>query len=227
MKLNFTSTLLLLLGVAFCCSNTTHAEMIESSDLTDGSSTFVTGDGLVTLTPFALDGSAGALGAAGANFFGIQGDNDGAIDEVTDGAGVVQREQLDIAFDSTAAMTGIGFRWTRSDGPLATDGIELSGFLSDPMATVTAGTGVSATYDSGSLFIQHAWNAGTLSSLTFADSTASLGQVISITSNDSDQGNGQTAVGIISYDVAAVPEPTTGTCLALIGLGAFVRRRRN
>ena len=224
MRLKFINTIVLLLGVAFFCNNASHAETVEVTDLTDGASTFTSSDGLVTLTPFALDGSVGAFGATGPDFFGIQGDNNGAIDEVTTG-GVVEREQLDVSFDSSVFMTGINFRWTRVDGPLATDGIELSGFVNDPMATVVAGTGLSATYDSGSLFIQHAWNGGNISEVTFANASASLGQTISITSNDSDQGDGQAAINLISYE--AVPEPAAATCLALLGLGAFCRRRRS
>lgn len=221
--MKFAKTKLLLLACALFCSNAANAQTIEVGDLTDGASSFTTTDGLVSLTPFALDGSTGAFGATGVDFYGIQGDNDGAIDEVTTG-GVVERERLDVAFSPIAFMAGINFRWTRSDGPLDTDGIELSGFASDPMATVVAGTGISTTYDSGSLFIQHPWNGGDISSVTFANSNASLGQVISITSNDSDQGNGQTAINLISY--SAVPEPAAATCLTLIGLGTFIRRRK-
>lgn len=201
---------------------------INHANITAGASVYASADGKITLTPFATGGGAGVFGSTSGCCIGVQGGaNNSAIGDA-DGSPLTvgDREWINVALASDAALTDIGFIFTRANGPLATDGIVISGFASNPMAALdpaAAAAGVTATFDAGSLYVKHGWRGGAVSMVSFANSAASLGQTLVIGSNDSGEPAPQVVINTLSY--AVVPEPAS---LALASLAAaFIIRRRN
>lgn len=217
---------LVVIGVATSCGD---AASIAPGDLTDGDATYTTPDGKVTLTPFAAGGGAGTLGVAGCCFGVTGGTNNVAV---TDGDGdpltTADREALDIALAADAYLTDLNFIFTRANGPNADDGIEISGFSANPGASLDAGAagdGVTTTYSSGTLYVNHGWRGGNVTTVSFSNSLASFGQTITIGANDSDETASQAALNGIGYQ--AIPEPTT-FLLAGVALVALAGgRKRN
>jgi hypothetical protein len=203
---------------------TAHADIIIGTDTTN-QTTFTTSDGLVTLNPFASGLVPGTFGA-NASFIGIAGGSN--ANGVDDGDGdpltTFDREALEIVLDATVGLSQITFQFTRVNGPLPTDGVQISGFTSDPGVSFSGGTG-SVSYDgSGSVFVNHPWNGATVTTVDFSSLGASAGQTLTLAANDSDEAGPQAVIGSISYQV--IPEPST---LALVGLGlgaAWLCRRR-
>lgn len=209
------------------------AETIDHTSITAGASSFTTGDAKVTLTPLAAGGGAGVFGATSGCCIGVSGGTNGSGVDDADGnpATAGDRERLDVTLSADVWLNEMGFIFTRANGPLATDGIAISGFLSDPGATLdasAASAGVTAAYDSGTLYVNHGWRGGAVSVVSFANSAASLGQTLSIAANDSDEPGPQVVVNRLSYTV--VPEPSTiavaAVAAALVGARQLTRRRR-
>lgn len=189
-------------------------------------------DGDLTLTPFI--GSTQDTFNDNAVRLGIDdsGTNVGAFNDPDTDANNGNEERLVFDFVASSGLTRIAYDFSRADGPGAQDGVVISGFLSDPGVTFSiADANLFAVYDgAGSVRINI---PGTLFNGTDVDinfgAAASDGQTLSLSVTDTTQAGAQLAITGISYDndIVAVPEPATATCLALIGLGAFVRRRRN
>lgn len=203
------------------------AATISHTNITGGSSSFTSADGKLTLTPLAAGGGAGVFGATSGCCIGVNGGaNSGGVDDI-DGSPITtnDRERMDIGLASDAVLTSIGFIFTRANGPLPTDGIVISGFSTNPGASLdsaAATAGITATYNSGTVYVNHGWRGGAVSVVSFANATASRGQLLSIESNDSNEMNPQVVVNNLSY--AVVPEPST---LLLAGLAmVFVTRRK-
>ncbi|RIK84338.1 MAG: hypothetical protein DCC67_05015 [Planctomycetota bacterium] len=206
--------------VAACVS--AHAVTFDHTSITAGAVSYTTADAKVTLTPFAAGGGAGAFGPTSGCCIGVNGGtNNGGVDDADgkpDTAG--DRERLDITLSANVWLNEIGFIFTRANGPLPTDGIVISGFLSDPAATLdpaAASAGVTSTYDSGTLYVNHGWRGGAVSVVSFANAGASLGRTLSIAVNDSNEASAQAVVNQLSYTV--VPEPSA---FVMAGIGALV-----
>lgn len=207
-------------GSLALCAATAQAAVITASDITIGSSTHVTGDGLVTLTPYGAGLTVGTF-SAGTDFFGVVGN--GNDNNVRDGDGnpatTADREAIDMSLDATVGLSQVSFVWARADGPAATDGIVISGFLADPGATTTSGVGI--TYSAGTIYLNYAWDAGVARTFEFSNLDASKGQTLRFSANDSNQTNAQFAFNTITY----VPEPSAAL-LGGLGLFGLLRRRR-
>lgn len=209
----------IVVGLALCGA-VAKAAVITASDITIGSSIHVTGDGHVTLTPYAAGLTLGTFGA-GSNFFGVVGNgNDNNVRDA-DGnpATTADREAIDMTLDATVGLSEVSFIWARADGPAATDGIVISGFLADPGASTTSGVGI--TYNAGTIYLNYAWDAGVTRTFSFSNLDASKGQTLRFSANDSNQTNAQFAFNTITY----VPEPSAAL-LGGLGLLALLRRRR-
>jgi hypothetical protein len=153
------------------------------------------------------------------------GANGSGIDDI-DGSPLTaaDRERMDIGLASDAVLDNIGFIFTRANGPLPTDGIVIGGFASDPGALLdpaAAAAGVTATYNGGTVYVNHGWRGGAVSVVSFANAAASRGQTLSLESNDSDEIRPQVVMNNLNYTV--VPEPST---LMLAGLAAACCIRR-
>lgn len=220
MKLTHTLTLFTVLTVGAHAATT-----IVGTDTQNLSSY---SDGNITLTPYASTDPllVGTLNS-GPNFIGVDGGtNVNAVDDADGALGGADQEALDFELGALAGLTEIVFQFTRADGPLGTDGVQITGFASDPGATGTPG------------FADVRWDAGTNSvyaeiagaqfnnahTLSFANLAASTGQTLRMTVADSDEAAPQAALASITYDV--VPEPSSTALLGLGGLALMLRRRR-
>ena len=223
-KLNLASTALL--AVVFLAYDAS-AGTITGADVVSQTG-YTTPDGDVTLSPFAIGGVPGTFGSS-AGFIGIDGgvNNSGVDDADGDPSTTADRERLDIALGADAALTAIEFQWSRSNGPAANDGIAISGFTQNPVAVLDPDPGtVGLSYDSGTVFVNHPWRGGEITTVKFLGLNASRGQTLSLGTNDSDETGPQAVIFSVQY--TAVPEPST---LALAGLAVLplfcaVRRRR-
>jgi hypothetical protein len=203
------------------------AAVIAAASITNGSSSYTTPDSMVTLTPYSTVTGAGTIGTFGVSvpadpslaFFGPGTDNKVA-DTDGDSTTTNDREAVDITLDATVGLSGITLRWTRAAGA-APDGVVISGFTADPGATTS--TGVGLTYNSGSLFLNYSWDAGTVRAFNFSNLNASNGQTLRFSVTDADNPGPQATINSISYDT--IPEPSSALLTALAGL-ALLRRRR-
>ena len=222
MKSRTRSSIKGLLAIGGClalCAAAAQAAVITASDITTGSSTHVTGDGLVTLTPYGVGLTVGTFSSssdanAGAYFGVVGAGNDNVVRDL-DGnpATTSDRQAIDMTLDLTVGLSGFSVTYARADGD-ATSGIVISGFTANPGASI-------GTYTMGTLYIQQAWTASSAVLYTFSNLDASKGQTLRFSANDSNQTNAQFAVKSITY----VPEPSAAL-LGALGLLALLRRRR-
>ena len=192
------------------------AGSISAADVS-GLSSYTTPDGKVTLSPFAAGGAPGQFGPDNSCCIGVAGgSNANGVDDLDgDPATTGDRERLDIALAVDTGLSSVDLIFTRANGPALNDGVVIEGFLSDPQATVdamAASSGVTATFDNGSVYINHLWRGGAVTNVVFDDLSASLGQTLSVGANDSDEATPQAVFNQFSYNV--IPEPSA---LMLVG----------
>lgn len=213
------------LAVAAMIHGAAMAGTIVPGDITNGAASYTTPDGLATLNPFTAGGTPHTIGLGGC-CIGVTGGSstagvdDGDGDPMTTG----DRESLDLVLAAGVSLTEFGLAWTRADGPELTDGVAISGFLSNPgaaVASAAAGDGVSVSYDAGTLYVNHPWRAGNVSTITLGNASASTGQTLTMSVNDSDQGTPQGVYNSITY----TPEPTTFALSGLAMLCLLARRK--
>jgi hypothetical protein len=181
-------------------SLSTQAGTVVSGDIPNNiSPTFTTGDTLLTLTGYSDSAFAtpANLGSAGAGtWFGVGGD-----------AALSGAETMKWQLSPGVGLTGFGDIWTRAV-------ITISGFTSDPGLNIGANPGVlGSSYAAGVQTLNLDWNGGGARDFTFADPSASAGQLLSV-SLDFATGP-QWAITHLDY--AVVPEPSS---IALLFLGA-------
>lgn len=154
-----------------------------------------------------------------------QGTNVNAFNDPDLIAGNGNDETLQLAFAANAGLSGLSWDFARADGPLETDGIRITGFLSDPSASLT-GPGTSGLqYNAGTLRFQLSGAAfSNTDGVLTLDPAASAGQILTILVNDSTQTGAQLPITGISYD-NAVPEPSIAL-LGVFGLFGLLRRHR-
>lgn len=193
---------------------------INGGDTTRTSFTTTAGD--LTITP-TIVGTTDATFNDNADRLGID-DNSTNPESFNDPDIIVGNagdEGFTLAFGSNAGLTNLSWDFSRG-------AVVITGFLSDPMATIS-GPAADVSFDSvtGSLSIDVVFFSSTPNVLNL-DPTASVGQTLSVSINDTNEAGAQLAVTSISFEdeVVAIPEPSSALLLGLFGLVGLVRRRR-
>ncbi|BCX49702.1 hypothetical protein HAHE_36100 [Haloferula helveola] len=160
-------------------------------------------DANVTLTP--LQGGVPATFNANAVRLGIDdfGTNVNAFNDPDTDATNGNGEEMRFEFAANAGLTGLSWDFARADGPSPDDGINISGFTSDPGVSI-AGPGASASYSNGTVNIQLTGAAfvGTDGVLTLSNPGASAGATLLMTVADTTQAGAQFPITSISYEDA-------------------------
>ena len=213
------------------------AELINltPADINGGDTTTAQfSDGDLTLTPYVggvqntFNNNAVRLGIDGT------GTNVNAFNDPDQIAGNANDETLVFEFSATSGLTQISYDFSRARGPLATDGITISGFLFDPMATLVGPASAtdqsSVSYNAGTGTLQLIIGGGDFvgDDVTLQlNSSPSTGQTLTLEVHDSVQAGAQFAITGIQYNNAStIPEPTSVALLGLAGLPLITRRRR-
>jgi hypothetical protein len=195
----------LLTGIAM--SLPTQAASLVSGDIPSNTSpTFTTGDGLLTLKGYSDSA------------FTVPGNlvTDGTWFGVGAGAALNGTETLMIQLAPGVGLTGFGDIWTRAV-------ISISGFTSDPDLNIGSNPGVlGSSYSPGLLTLNLGWNGGGARDFTFANPSASAGQLLSISLDAATAPQW----AITHLDYAFVPEPSTVALGLLGGLSVFIAKRR-
>ena len=136
---SFTLTATLLLaGVSACYSAIISLTPGDISGLDTSTSNFDNGE--VSITP--LVGTTVSTFNANAARLGIDGvgSNNNAFNDPDTDPNNGNEEKLQLVFQPTSGLTGISWDFSRADGPGANDGVLISGFTSDPGATISGVT---------------------------------------------------------------------------------------
>lgn len=166
--------------IAFLCwASTALAGVVNSSDISAGSSAFATSDGCMTISTIGSFGS-------GSSYFGVSGGlNSLAIDD-QDGLEPAD-ERVTFEFAPDAGLSGLDVVWTRAV-------ITITGFAADP-------SGNFGSYDaaSGTWSVVRPWTAGTTVSYRFSNVAASAGRSLSLTALDPSQPGPQISLVAVHY----------------------------
>ena len=128
---------------------------------------------------------------------------DGNVNAINDRDGVAggaDQERLRIELQNRHGLARLTWQWSRADGPLATDGVSISGFHADPQAVFSGGIGAAApVYSTGRLTFQISAFNGNVNTVTFANPAASSNATLEITVADSTQAGPQFALRSLSF----------------------------
>lgn len=169
----------------------------------EDTTTTIFSDGDITLTP--LVGNTPSTFNGGAVRLGIdeQGTNNNAFNDPDTDPNNGNEEKLQMVFAASAGLTGLSWDFSRVDGPGANDGVIISGFTADPLASTSGAGTLSTTYDAatGTLNLQVS-NAFVDADgiLTLGNPAASAGQTLLMTVTDTTQANAQLAITGITYE---------------------------
>lgn len=197
----------------------------------DDTTTVSFSDGSLSLTPLVHDGTGFAATTFNGNAarLGIdeQGTNNNAFNDGDLIVGNAGDEALEFDLEPGFGLSQVSYDFSRADGPGANDGVVFSGFTANPIVTFSvANPNLFAVWDGvdsvrvnipGSLF------GGVTTNINF-NSSASEGQTILMTVNDTTQAGAQLAIRGIAY--STVPEPTTLSLCGLVAAVGAARRRR-
>ncbi len=225
MKLNY-SLFPVTMAVAIISSTAVQAATITGATTVNQGATFTTTDNQLTLSAFSSASNTGL--AAAPDVAGVLNTNAFAIgvSSSTNTAAVNQPEALDLAFATGSGLSQLEFQFSSANGPAATDGIQISGFLVDPGVTFVGATWVDVRWDNSlkSVFAELTTSGSTSQFLNFSSQFASSGQTLRLTANDSDTAFSQAGIRSLTY--SPIPEPSTAL-LGTIGALVLLRRRRN
>jgi len=156
--------------------------------------------GAAASTPNALINSAN-LSYLGVNSSAVPTDsNANAINDRNGAAGGTDQERLRITLQNRHGLARLTWQWSRADGPLATDGVSISGFNSNPGAVFSGGiSAANPIYSSGKLTFQITAFNGTVNTITFTNPAASSNATLEITVADSTQATPQFAMTSLSF----------------------------
>jgi hypothetical protein len=184
----------------------------------------------ITLTPFI--GSTQDTFNANATRLGIDNNgtnNNAFVDPDTD-PNNDNDERLQFIFAADAGLSQIQWDFSRADGD-APSGINISGFIADPVATLSGAVTTSPppVYDAGTGTLNFQMTGTDFGNppgfVDLANPSASFGQTLWMRVVDTDQVAPQLAIESISYVV--IPEPSALLLggLAVLGLVRFERRK--
>lgn len=195
---------------------------IHGNDTTTAS--FTNGD--ITLTPTRGGVSTGVTFNANPTRLGIDGfdgSNPNAFSEPDDVFGSADDEGLIFDFASNAGLTQIAFDFATFGGTNPTDGLRISGFTSDPQATLTgfgaAAAGTSLTFADGVLTLLFPASFGGADTfINLGSPLASAGQQLVMTIGDSLPAAAQLPILSISYEDSDLDQDGVDDAVE-IGLG--------
>lgn len=191
-------------------------------------------DGSITLTPFVHDGTAFVQDTFNGNAARLGIDNNplGTNNNgFTDGDLIVGNagdEALELAFAAGVGLSKVSYDFSRADGPGSNDGVVFTGFTANPVVDFSVDNpnlfAVWNGVDSVRVNIPGSLFSGALVDINFNNPSASDGQTIFMTVNDTTQAGAQLAIRGISY--ATIPEPSA-LALGSVVIGLVASRRKS
>lgn len=138
-------------------------------------------------------------------YLGIAGgSNPNSIDNADGIAGGTNQERMRIGIHFGYSLDRLTWSWSRADGPLATDGVRIAGFLSDPGAVFSGGlNGVTPVYNSGTLTFQVSDLNASVQSISFTNPAATTGATLEVSVADSTQSNPQFSITSANFTAPA------------------------